>query len=78
MEIWLFSVVTWPATKGKGRRAYATELGPTIKAFGPREIGVPATVTGGAPGKNCTGKRKSISSGRPSYLTINSGGLTCV
>ena len=42
--------MTWPATKGKGGRAYATELGPAIRAFGPREIGVPATVTGGAPG----------------------------
>lgn len=32
-KIWPFSVVTWPATKGKGGRAYATELGPTIRAF---------------------------------------------
>ena len=49
-KLWAFSVVTWPATKGKGGRAYATELGPTMKAFGPRKIGVPATVIGGAPG----------------------------
>lgn len=32
-KIWPVSVVTWPATKGKGGRAYVTELGPTIRAF---------------------------------------------
>ena len=49
-KIWPISVVAWPATKGKGGRANATELGPAIRAFGPREIGMPATVTRGAPG----------------------------